>query len=67
MLRVIDLFGAHRCFFASNYPVDNLGDGYGHWTPDRLYPAFLNIVQGVYDEDTIRDLFAGNVRKAYRV
>ncbi len=67
VLRVIDLFGAHRCFFASNYPVDNLGDGYGHWTPDLLYQAFLNIVQGVYDEDTIRDLFAGNVRKAYRV
>ena len=67
VLRVIELFGAHRSFFASNYPVDNLGDGYGHWTPDRLYPAFLNVVKDVYDENTIRDLFAGNVRKAYRV
>lgn len=67
ILRVIELFGVKRCFFASNYPVDNCGEGYGKWTPDRLYPAFLRVVEGVYDETVIRDLFAGNVRRAYRV
>ena len=67
ILRVIELFGVKRCFFASNYPVDNLGEGYGKWTPDRLYPAFLKVVEGAYDETVIRDLFAGNVRRAYRV
>merc|ERR1712216_125317 len=38
ILRVIELFGVTRCFFASNFPVDNLGEGYGKWTPDRLTP-----------------------------
>ena len=67
VLRIIELFTPKRCFFASNYPVDNLGEGYGGWTPDRLYPAFLSMVEGVYDDGVIRDLFAGNARTAYRV
>jgi predicted TIM-barrel fold metal-dependent hydrolase len=67
VLRVIKLFGPERCFFASNYPVDLLPDQ-GAWTPDKLYPAFLKLVQDAgYDDATIRGFFCANVKKAYRV
>jgi len=59
--RVISLFGASRCMFASNYPVD-VHDG---WTADRLFREFLNIASR-YTEDERLDLFAGTAKRAYR-
>ena len=59
ILPAIELFGADRCMFASNFPVDGM-----HGSFDDLY--------GVYDELTAdldaatRDkLFAGNAERVY--
>ena len=36
------MFGASRCMFGTNYPVDNrLQDGY--WSADVLFPAFEKV------------------------
>lgn len=59
---VIDTFGPDRCFFASNYPVD-IRSG---WPADRLFPALQAVVADRYDEETVRDLFSTNARRAYR-
>mmetsp|Transcript_131595 Transcript_131595/g.232568 ORF Transcript_131595/g.232568 Transcript_131595/m.232568 type:complete len:326 (-) Transcript_131595:69-1046(-) len=59
--RVIGLFGASRCMFASNYPVDKK-DG---WPADRLFSAFLEIAAR-YSPTERQDLFAGSARRAYR-
>jgi L-fuconolactonase len=56
----IEAFGADRCMFASNFPVDGL-----HGTFDQLYTAYAEVVSGV--DDTIRDaLFAGTASRLYR-
>ena len=39
---IIEMFSVDRCFFASNYPVDWL-EAQGSWTPEKLYPAFLQV------------------------
>ena len=62
VLRVIDLFGVERCFFASNYPVD-LKSG---WPATRLFSAFSRLVGEMADADRQR-LFAGNAMRAYGV
>ena len=62
VLRVIDLFGVQRCFFASNYPVD-LKSG---WPATRLFGAFSRLVGEMADADRQR-LFAGNAMRAYGV
>ena len=62
VLRVIDLFGVERCFFASNFPVD-LRSG---WPAARLFGAFACLVGEMPQADRQR-LFAGNARRAYGV
>ena len=62
VLRVIDLFGVERCFFASNFPVD-LKSG---WPAARLFGAFARLVSGMPEVDR-RRLFAGNAMRAYGV
>lgn len=59
--RVIDIFGAGRCMFASNYPPD-LKDA---WPSERLFPAFLKLVDS-HDAKTKALLFGGSARRAYR-
>ncbi|CAE8665344.1 unnamed protein product, partial [Polarella glacialis] len=59
--RVIELFGPHRCMFASNFPVD-VKDG---WPAERLLPAFLKLAER-YSEGERQELFAGSARRAYR-
>lgn len=61
--RIIKIFGPTKCFFASNYPVDNWNDG---WTAAKLFAAFGKLAS-VYDTSTQKALFAGNARAAYRV
>ncbi len=61
VLKVIELFGVERCFFASNFPLDkHLG-----WSAHSLYSVFLNMVSHL-DEESQQKLFADNAKKAYR-
>ena len=62
VLRVIDLFGVERCFFASNFPVD-LRSG---WPAVRLFGAFARLAAEMPEADRQR-LFAGNAMRAYGV
>ena len=63
VLRVIDLFGIDRCIFASNFPVENL---FG-WNADRLYKAFVSLIDHHFNHEDQQKLFADNAKKVYRV
>ena len=63
VLRVIDLFGVDRCFFASNFPVEN----HFGWNAERLYKAFVNLIERQYNREDQQKLFAETAKKAYRV
>ena len=59
--RAIEAFGAHRCMFASNFPVDG-----AHGTWDELYTSFNEITAGLSEAD--RDLlFAGTAERVFRL
>jgi len=58
---VIDLFGADRCMFESNYPVDKRGAGYV-----VLWNAYKRIASEFSDEDK-KNLFHNTAARAYRV
>ena len=60
--RVIEIFGTHRAFFASNYPVD-VKDG---WPADKLFSAFRQVASR-YTLDQQRQLFSQSARSAYLV
>lgn len=57
----IELFGADRCFFASNFPVDGM-----HGTLDQLWSAYAEVTAGE-DEATVDALFATNAERLYRI
>ncbi|MGE0701958.1 MAG: amidohydrolase [Hyphomicrobiaceae bacterium] len=57
----IEMFGAARCQFESNFPVDKMGIGY-----KALYNAFKRIAAGCSSAEKA-DLFAGTARRAYRL
>lgn len=57
----IDIFGVHRCMFASNFPVDSL---LGSW--DYIYSGFKRAVAHRPKADQIA-LFAGNANRFYRL
>jgi predicted TIM-barrel fold metal-dependent hydrolase len=57
----VELFGASRCMFESNFPVDKMGIGYR-----ALWNAFKRIVVSA-SADEKRDLFAGTATRAYRL
>jgi predicted TIM-barrel fold metal-dependent hydrolase len=61
VLETIDIFGADRCMFASNFPVDRL---YSSFTD--LYAAFEEIVAGVTEAEQ-HAMFAGNAKRVYRI
>jgi len=61
--RIIETFGIDRCFFASNFPVDKK-DG---WPAERLYSAFLKLVDKRYSSSDLKKLFSENAKKAYRL
>jgi L-fuconolactonase len=57
----IGAFGAERCMFASNFPVDSAAGSF-----DDLYGAFDEITSGL--DDGSRDaLFAGTAERVYRL
>ncbi len=61
ILETIALFGADRCMFASNFPVDSLK---GSW--DYIYTNFRRSVAHLPLADQ-RALFAGNAIRFYRL
>lgn len=61
ILETIALFGAERCMFASNFPVDSLK---GSW--DYIYVCFRRAVAHLPLPQQ-RDLFAGNAMRFYRL
>ena len=60
--RAIDVFGAGRCMFASNFPVEK----HVGWPAARLYAAFRDLASHL-DPDDRQQLFADSARRAYRV
>ena len=57
----IELFGANRCMFESNFPVDRWGADY-----PTLWNAFKRIAAGA-SADEKADLFAGTATRFYRL
>jgi predicted TIM-barrel fold metal-dependent hydrolase len=57
----IELFGASRCHFESNFPVDKMGIGY-----KALFNAFKRIAAGCSASEKA-DLFAGTAQRVYRL
>ena len=57
----IERFGARRCMFESNFPVEKMGIG---WVP--LWNAFKRIAAGASAEEK-QALFAGTARRVYRL
>jgi predicted TIM-barrel fold metal-dependent hydrolase len=61
VLTIIELFGARRCMFASNFPVDSLCASFA-----TIFGGFTAIVAGFSDADK-HALFAGNARRIYAI
>jgi predicted TIM-barrel fold metal-dependent hydrolase len=61
MHTVIDAFGAARCMFESNFPVDKGMCGYG-----VLWNAFKRLAQGAGEAERAA-LFAGTATRVYRL
>ena len=57
----IERFGAPRCMFESNFPVDKMGIGYA-----ALWNAFKRIAAGASAGEKAA-LFSGTARRAYRL
>ena len=57
----IDAFGADRCMFESNFPVDVQGTGYA-----TLWNTFKRMTLGASDNER-RALFAGTAARVYRL
>ena len=57
----IELFGADRCMFESNFPVDSAMCSYG-----VLWNAFKRIAAGASTQDSA-ELFAGTANRFYRL
>jgi len=56
----IEVFGPHRCMFASNFPVDGL-----HGTLDELFTTYDELTAGL-DETAREQLFATTAERVYR-
>lgn len=57
----IEAFGAERCLFASNFPVDGM-----HGTLDQLWSAYAAVTAGLADDARDR-LFAATAERVYRL
>jgi len=61
VLEALDCFGAERCMFASNFPIDGLHADYG-----ALWHAYASMLEGASDAERAA-LFYGNARRYYRL
>lgn len=59
--QAIEVFGADRCMFASNFPVDAV-----HGSFDELFSTFSSVTAGL-DERSRDKLFAANAERVYRI
>jgi L-fuconolactonase len=59
ILHAIEVFGADRCMFASNFPVDGM-----HGSFDDLYATYDELTADL-DASTREQLFAGNAERIY--
>jgi predicted TIM-barrel fold metal-dependent hydrolase len=57
----IEAFGADRCMFESNFPVDKMGIGWA-----ALWNAFKRITSGASSAEKLA-LFSGTARRVYRL
>ena len=57
----IELFGADRCNFESNFPVDNMGTGYA-----VLWNAFKRITAGCSQSEKLA-LYSGTAKRLYHL
>ena len=57
----IEWFGADRCTFESNFPVEKMGIGYR-----ALWNAFKRMAANASSGEK-EDLFAGTARRVYRL
>ncbi len=57
----IEQFGANRCTFESNFPVDKMGIGY-----KSLWNAFKRIASGATPSEKA-DLFSGTAKRVYKL
>ena len=57
----IELFGADRCNFESNFPVDKMGTGYA-----AIWNAFKRITAGASSREK-QALFSATARRVYRL
>ncbi len=61
VLQSIEAFGAARCMFGSNFPVDGMMSSYS-----RLWSAYSEIT-GTFSENERKALFCTNAERIYRV
>jgi predicted TIM-barrel fold metal-dependent hydrolase len=61
ILSTIELFGAQRAMFASNYPVDGLCASF-----DAIYSGFVEVTRGLAEGER-RALFHDNAVRIYRM
>jgi L-fuconolactonase len=61
VITCIELFGADRCLFESNFPVEKMGIGYA-----GIWNAFKRLAAGASAEEK-RALFAGTAQRVYRL
>jgi L-fuconolactonase len=59
--QAIEAFGAERCMFASNFPVDSAAGSF-----DELYTTFDTVTSGL-DAASREALFAGTAERIYRL
>jgi L-fuconolactonase len=57
----VEAFGANRCLFESNFPVDKMGIGYA-----ALWNALKRTVSGASKDEQIA-MFSGTARRVYRL
>jgi L-fuconolactonase len=57
----IEKFGADRCMFESNFPVEKMAVGWG-----TLWNAFKHIAAGASAAEKLA-LFSGTARRVYRL
>jgi len=57
----IEAFGARRCMFESNFPVEKMGIGYA-----ALWNAFKQITGGASKDEKVA-MYSGTARRAYRL
>jgi predicted TIM-barrel fold metal-dependent hydrolase len=61
VMETIEIFGAHRAMFASNFPVDKLSSTYA-----QIWDAFRKITAS-FSEDERHGLFHRNAEAFYRI